>query len=457
MLSAITFILMISFLIVAHEFGHYLAARKSGVKVEKFAIGFGPAVFTIKGKETNFSICVFPLGGYVKMAGDTREEKTGRSDEFLSKPAGVKALIVFAGPFFNYIFAFILFWVIAFVGMDYNHIDPVIGGVTPDYPAQEAGIQKGDKILAVNGRSVKEWTELQDIVRKSKNKVSLKIDRQGSQFVKEVSLKDGEDTDLLGKPKTVKMIGAHPYQNTKIGYVADDYPAKKAGLKEGDEILSVNGIAVDQWREMTEIIWDSKDKVSLEVNRQGEVFSLDVAVKEEEVKDKDSKVVKRSFIGIVPTDDIRTKKYNIFEAFLVGAKQLFELTSLIVVGFVALFTGALPFKDAVAGPLGIYGYTSVAVKAGIVAVLHLMAALNISLAIINLFPFPILDGGHLMIFLVEKIRRKQLELKIEETLNRIGLVVLGLFFAFVLFNDVRKIVERVIDKQAQTIESAQEN
>ncbi len=169
-MSVLAIIIIFSILIVAHEFGHFLAARISGVKVEQFAIGFGPVLFKIKGRETIFLVCLFPLGGYVKLAGDTRSESKGEVFEFLSKAPGVKMRIVFAGPLFNYLLAFFLFWgSYTFLGFP-SHL-PVIGQVLEGYPAYSAGLQAGDKVLEVNSRKVDNWRQMSESISQSKDKV----------------------------------------------------------------------------------------------------------------------------------------------------------------------------------------------------------------------------------------------------------------------------------------------
>ena len=337
-------IIIFSVLIVVHEFGHFIAARRAGVKVEQFAIGFGKPLLKINGKETQFLICLIPLGGYVKMAGDTRSECKGRDFEFLSKPVGVKMKIVFAGPLFNYLLALVLFVIIAAIGF--------------------------------------------------------------------------------------------PYPAAVVGDVLDGYPAKAAGLMSKDKVLEVNNIAVENWPEMAKLIYESEKEVLLKVKRDGEVISLNIPLREKEITDDFGKRKKVSIMGITASSEINVVKYSFPQSLLKGAEALFNLTFLIIKGFIFIIIGVIPFKEAMAGPVGIYYITSEAAKIGIVAVLHLMAALSVSLAIINLFPMPILDGGHLLIFTIEKIRRKMLSEKTEDILTRFGFGVLVFLIVFVLYNDI---------------------
>ncbi|MDP2923038.1 MAG: RIP metalloprotease RseP [Candidatus Omnitrophota bacterium] len=354
MLNFLTFVIILSILIIVHEFGHFIVARRSGVKVERFSIGFGPILFKRKGKETDFLICLFPLGGYVKMAGDSRPDFHGLGYEFLAKPVKTKIKIVFAGPLFNYIFAFVLFWCIAVIGFPYA--EPVVGKLKDGYPAEVAGVQENDRILSVNDKNVEYWTDMTKLIRKSKEKVSLRIERNGKII-------------LLSVPLT----------NTELG---DEFGRKK--------MVSV--------------------------------------------------------IGIEPSFSVKIVKYGFFRGFLKAIDELFSLTFMIIQGFILMILGVLPVKEAVAGPLGIYYITSEAMKVGIVAILHLMAVLNVSLAIINLVPLPLFDGGHIFIFLLEKIRKRPISDESEERLTRLGYVIIIVLVLFVFYNDVLKFGSKIWGK-----------
>ncbi|MFA5008323.1 MAG: RIP metalloprotease RseP [Candidatus Omnitrophota bacterium] len=435
-MNFLIFVIILSILIVAHEFGHYLAAKRNKVKVEKFAIGFGPVLFTKKGKQTDFVICLFPLGGYVKLAGDSRLELKGTDYEFLSKPAWAKIKIVFAGPLFNYVFAFMLFWSIAMLGMTYRHIDPVIGIITTDSPAQKAGIVKGDKIIAISGKSVKVWSEIEDKIFNSKTKVELKVERGGKVIAFTVPTTQSEIFDEFGAKKKVYTIGISPYMSTVVGKLIEGYPARKAGILEGDKIVAVNEKPVDQWEEMTDIIHNSKSPVVLEIERNNKKFSVTVPCEQKEIVDESGKKKNISLVGIYPFVKTEVIKYNFFEAFFKGAEELYRISSITIRGFGAMILGILPLRDAVTGPLGIYKITADTAKLGLLPLINLMAVLSVSLAIVNLIPLPLFDGGHILTFIVEKIRKKPLSEKTDEVLTRIGFAIIGLIVLFVFYNDI---------------------
>jgi len=352
-MSILLVIIIFSILVVAHEFGHFIAARQAGVKVERFAIGFGPALLKIRRKETDFLICLFPLGGYVKMAGDTKTEHTGLPYEFLSKSPGVKMRIVFAGPLFNYILALVIFWIIAVLGF--------------------------------------------------------------------------------------------PYQDTIVGKVLDGYPAQAAGIKEKDKIIKINGVRVEDWQEMAELIRKAEGAVKLTILRNGVTMMVDIPLEKKEIVDNFGIKRRASVIGIVASSEVKFVKYSLPQAFFKGFEKVFSSTLLILKGLVFIFSGALPFKEAVSGPIGIYYITSETVKVGLSATLLLMAGLNVTLATINLFPMPVLDGGHILFFFIERLRKKPLEERIEDFLTRIGIVLISLLVIFVFYNDIKRFGPRILD------------
>ncbi|MFA5337240.1 MAG: RIP metalloprotease RseP [Candidatus Omnitrophota bacterium] len=435
-MNFLIFIIILSILVVAHEFGHFLAARMNKVKVEKFAIGFGPALFTRKGKQTDFVVCLFPLGGYVKLAGDNRYELKGADYEFLSKPVSAKIKIVFAGPLFNFCFAFILFWLIAMFGMTYRQIDPVIGSVKANSPAQSAGIIKGDEIVAISGKPIKAWDEVDKKIYNSKNAVELKVKRGDRIIVFDVPTVQDEILDEFGAKKKVYTIGISAYVPATIGKLIENYPAQKAGIQEKDKVISVNGKMVEQWEEMTDIIYNSKGQVILEIERNGKEFSFTVPCEQKEIIDENGNKKIISLIGVYPFVKTAVVKYNFFEAFIKGWEELYRISSITIRGFGAMILGTLPLKDAVTGPLGIYKITADTAKLGLLPLINFMAILSVSLAIVNLLPLPLFDGGHILTFLVERIRRKPLSEKADNMLTRIGFVLIGLIVVFVFYNDI---------------------
>ncbi|MCM8823830.1 MAG: RIP metalloprotease RseP [Candidatus Omnitrophica bacterium] len=347
LIDIIIFILVLSGLIIVHEFGHFITARLNHIRVDEFAIGFGKPIFRKKFKETFFLICMIPLGGYVKLAGDDRYRFKGGNDEFLSKPAGIRARVVIAGPLFNYLFSFIIFWFIFIIGMPY--LDNVIGGVMDNSPAQRIGLKAGDRVLEVNGRKVNTWTDIQGFIRKSKDDIELIILRGDERLNFKIKPEYKEIKDIFGREKSLPIIG----------------------IKSSMEIKEV--------------------------------------------------------------------KENFFVAFIKAFNRTVELTIFIFQGLYYTIVGVIPFKESLAGPITIFKLTSSTAKEGVVALLHLVGVIGISLSIVNLFPIPVLDGGYLPLLFLEKIRKKPLSEKAEYILTRLGMVLIGVLVILAFYSDILRI------------------
>ncbi len=219
MLSLIYFLIVLSILILVHEFGHFIVAKRCGVRVEKFSFGFGPKLFSIKRKDTEYLISLVPLGGYVKMAGDEPGEKLEHKPwEFLSRPVSVRFRIIFAGPLLNYVLAFLIFSVIFMFGSP--TLTTEVGSILKDYPAEKAGLAIGDKIVAVDGKAVKHWEDMTGIIHKHvEGPMRLSVERKGKGFELDVTPKVRETKDLFGKTEKIALIGVAPSQRIeKVKY-----------------------------------------------------------------------------------------------------------------------------------------------------------------------------------------------------------------------------------------------
>lgn len=356
MLATVIFILILSLLIIVHEFGHFIAARKNGVRVEQFSLGFGPQVFKKKKGDTEYSISLIPLGGYVKLAGDNQAEYKGAPDEYLSKLPGRRFQIIFFGPFLNYILGFLFFWSIFFIG--YPTLTTKVGGLIDGYGAKDAGLKVADKIIAVDGRKVDVWEDLQRQIQERK----------------------------------------------------------------------------------------SKEQVRLTVLRDNRELTLDVPIKDKVVDDQLGQKRALGIIGISPFDEITEVKHGFFESAYLGFQKTVNLTMMTYQGLWMLAAGKMSMRDSMTGPLGIFFITSKAAKLGFIAVMHLIAILSVSLAIFNLLPLPILDGGHLFLLGLEKIRKKPLGIKAEEIVNNLGFTLIIALALFVTYNDIVRIYGDKISK-----------
>jgi regulator of sigma E protease len=340
------FISILSFLIIVHEFGHLIMARRFGVKVERFSLGFGYRLLRFRKKDTEYTVSCIPLGGYVKLAGDNLQDFKGLPYEYLSKSVSERAKIVVSGPLLNYLLSFFFFWLVFFLG--FPSFSTKVGEVIKGFPAEKAGILVNDIILKVDGKEVRNFSELQEAIYKKEGAVYLTILRGNEQIVLVSEIQRKEIQDLFGKKRTVGLI------------------------------------------------------------------------------------------GIRPKDELIFLRYGFFKSFYLATNSLFKYTFITVRTIWAILTRSLSIRESITGPLGIFYITTRATRFGIKAILHLMAVLNLSLAIFNLFPFPVLDGGHLLFLGIEKIRKRRVSLRTEEMINRIGLSLIVFLAILVFYNDLIK-------------------
>lgn len=341
-------LIILGVLILIHELGHFVACRLTGVRVEKFSIGFGPEIFHLQGRETRYVLSLLPFGGYVKPAGETVSEVADagpRPGDYLAASVLRRLFIVTAGVVMNYLLSYVLFVTI---------------------------------------------------------------------FV-------------MGRPVPLAQIGG----------LVEGYPAEVSGLRKGDRILSVNGVSVTSWEELTRNLSEIQEtEVALEVERAKELKSFRVPVRVEPMRDIFGKTHEVPRIGILP--DIETQQIvtlplavSLKEALLTEL----ELTAMTYKALYYLATGRLSLKT-IAGPIGIASMTGTATKMGAVYVLHLTAVLGISLAVVNLLPIPALDGGHFLFLLIEAVRGKGVSLEFQERVTQIGFALLMVLMVFVIYNDL---------------------
>jgi regulator of sigma E protease len=431
MTTLISFIIVLGILIFIHELGHFAVAKACGVGVEKFSLGFGPKLVGIKRGETEYRISVLPLGGYVKMVGEAPGEEVSselRMKSFTHKPVWKRAAIVAAGPAMNLILAIVLLPVIFMIGIQlpaYLERPAEVGYVVPDEPAQKAGIKAGDTVVSVDGKDVKDWEDLltQLAMNPSKN-VELVVQR------------DGESVQTSITPDTSKETGAgyggmYPPMKPVIGDVASGYPAKEAGLKAGDLILSIDGVKINHWAELENVIHKNGGKKKLQVLRDGKELSFEVVPKYNE----DAKV---HLIGISRQDELVSRQYGFGESITKGVSSGIEMTGKLFVVIKGLVFGEYSLKT-LGGPIMIAQVAGKAAESGIADLLSLVAFLSLQLGIINLFPIPVLDGGHIVFFGLEAIKGKPLSEKFMTIAQQVGIALLIGLMVLVTWNDLARI------------------
>jgi len=356
-ISIISVIILLGVLIFFHEFGHYLAARMSGVGVTKFSLGFGPKIIGKKIGMTEYVLSLIPLGGYVKLVGESETEKLSPEEEkisFSKQPVLKRIFIVFAGPLFNFLLAIIIFSAVYLYGVP--ALSSVVGDVQRESAAYEAGIKKGDKILSIDGKNIEYWDDIRQVIAQS----------QGQQ-VKIIIERDKQKNELFIQPKLSKT------QNI-LGEEVDAY-----------------------------------------------------------------------LIGISPSDNFTIEKRNVWEATIIGLQKTWQFSKLTVVVIVKMIKGQVSPKN-LGGPIFIAQAAGTVAKEGVIPFLFLMALLSVNLAIINLFPIPILDGGHIMFYLIELVRGKPMSLKWQGIFQQIGFVFLILLMIFVVMIDIDRMNLDFINK-----------
>lgn len=413
-----------------HELGHFIMAKRVGVKVEKFSLGFGPKLLGINYGGTEYLISAIPLGGYVKMKGeDTNEEPTGDIDEFCSRPLGDRAKVVFFGPFLNFLLAFFFFVIVFMIGIPTLDLNNKVGLVKKDTLAYKEGIQRDDVIIKVNNHKVKKWEEIEKTFLEGilSGKIVLEIERE-NKIIKKVLTISKEDQN--------KPLGIYPYISPIIGKIQKDYPAAKAGLREGDEVIKINNKKVGCWNEISEIIHNSKEKsLNILIKRGKKEIVVNVTPIFKEISSQEG-MVKVGIIGISP--QTKTQKFELLGSINKAFAQL--ILSIQYVFFVLwkLISGGISLKY-LAGPLGIAQMAGQQAQSGLLSLMFFVAFLSVNLGVLNLLPIPVLDGGYLLFYAIEKLRGKAISIRAQEIASQVGLSVLVVLILFATFNDILRV------------------
>ncbi len=444
----IYFAITIGILVFIHEFGHFAAAKLSGMRADVFAIGFGKRLFGWNRKtgftfgelpkdfdgegHTDYRLSLLPLGGYVKIAGMVDEsmdtsfaETEPKPYEFRAKPVWAKIFVITAGVLMNLLLAWLIFW-----GANFFQGKPItptttIAFVEDGSPAAQSGFESGDKILSINGKSINNWEDLraQIFINTLGENLNVKLERNGNVenlLVDRKLIPDDESTALYLIPQGVKP---------GIGDVLKDSPAEKSGLKPGDILLSLNGTPLHSSKQATELISANAGKeIQLIVRREKEELNISVTPGE------DAKI--GVAIGPVFMGETQMRTYGAFESVYYGWKDIEKMTALTFSMIGKVFTGDVEFKKAFGGPIKIAQIAAKSADSGMANFLYFLALLSLSLAILNIMPFPVLDGGHLVMIIVEAVIKREIPIKIKMAIQNTGLVLLLLLMAFIIYNDI---------------------
>jgi regulator of sigma E protease len=423
----------LGFMVFAHEWGHFVAAKLCGVRVYVFSLGFGPRLFGVKRGDTDYRFSALPLGGYVRMAGDNPlEERTHAEYEFLSRPRWQRVIIAVAGPTMNIVLAFLIYWGIIWVVGLPSSVDlrqPAQVVAVPQNSAAN-GVRVGDRILKVNGVTTPSWNEVFSAVKRAQpgDSLSLVVLRDGTQLTWSMPVPP--------KPDIFKVTG-YPLVPAIADEVGMGFPAEKAGLKAGDAFISIDGKPVVTWWQLVDKVHNSNGQtIHFVVRRDGKDVPL--AITPTRGADLEGRQVWQ--IGVLPRENDDYERQGFLEAAVNGGAVTLSRASQLLDVLVGLFSGSVSIRE-LAGPVGIVRLSGQAAKRGPMTFFELMAFLSLNLGLLNLLPIPILDGGHVLMLAIEGTMRRDLSIAFKERFVQVGLVFLLGIFAFVMYSDILKVVQ----------------
>jgi regulator of sigma E protease len=436
-ITLLAFAFVLGVLVFVHELGHFLAAKRVGIKVLKFQLGFNPTVVSFRRGDTEYGIGALPLGGYVKMAGENPDEpRSGRSDEFLSKSKWERFQVLIMGPAMNLLLAVVLLAVVLYRGAEVPAFDdqpPVVGAIAAGSPAEKADIRPGDLITSVADREVTTWEELFiGVGTRANREIPIGLIRDGAKVVVKVTpLSSTESRFEIGD------IGVMPNVHPSIRAVNHGEPAEGAGLKAGDVVLAVNGetiifsaqlkAAIEKHPDQPITIWIQRDGVQQTVTatpaKRGDI----------------------GLLGIQIADATKSIKPGAIQAIGMSLDRNVQNAGLIFRTVWDLITRETSPKQLM-GPVAIAQLSGESAQLGWIALFSLMASISLNLGLLNLLPIPVLDGGHIFIMALEGVARRDFSIRVKEKMLLAGFVVLMMLMVTVIYNDLTRIswIERLM-------------
>jgi regulator of sigma E protease len=433
--TLLAFAFVLGVLVFVHELGHFLAAKRVGIRVLKFQLGFNPTIVSFRYGDTEYGIGALPLGGYVKMAGESpEEERTGRSDEFLSKTKWQRFQVLIMGPVMNLITAVLLTALVLYQGAEvpsYEDQAPVVGAVAEGSPAAKGDIRPGDRILAVADHPVDTWEQFAiAIATRPDRDVTLSLLRDGQALTRKVvPVPEGR----FG----IGHIGVLPNVHPHLTAITPNEPAERAGLKPGDVVIAVDGQAITfNFQLRDAIAKHAGQPMTLTIVRGG--VRQDVTV-------TPAKYAGLGRLGVNISDDTRSYKPGAVEALRMGVQRNVQGAGLIFQTLWGLFTRETSPKQLM-GPVAIAQLSGESAQLGWIALVSLMASLSLNLGLLNLMPIPILDGGHIFIMALEGLARRDFSIRVKEKMLLAGFVLILMLMVTVIYNDLTRIswIERLM-------------
>ncbi|HET7694876.1 MAG TPA: RIP metalloprotease RseP [Vicinamibacterales bacterium] len=445
-MTILAFLFVLGVLIFVHELGHFLMARRIGVRVLTFSLGFGPKLVNFKRGGTEYCISAIPLGGYVKMAGENPEDsRTGAQDEFLSKGKWQRFQVLVMGPVMNLLLAIVVMALVYYQGAQVPQFEQqpvVIGTFTADSVAARAGLKPGDRIVSVDGDPVDTWEKFgMAIVSKAKRSVTIGYVRDG---------RAGEVIVVPTAQGKYEMgdIGVHPQIHPEFDEIVPNQPAAQAGVQKGDVVLALDNEVPVSYDQLIETLRSSPGKTLVLQIKRGETVQtvnltpqhLGTTLMVNGVETPIATVGAK----ILPWET-RTVNPGIAEAFKLSLQKNWEWTRLIVETLGGLFTRETSVKQLM-GPVAIADLSGAAAQAGWISLFSLMAMISLNLGLLNLMPIPVLDGGHIFILALEGLARRDFSMRVKEKMLLAGFVLLLMLMVTVIYNDLMRIqwIEKLV-------------
>lgn len=441
-------IIVLGPLIAIHEFGHFWVARRLGVKVLTFSIGFGPALLKWQAKDgVEYRLAAIPLGGYVRMA-DEREGEVPPEDvpkAFNRQPVWARMAIVAAGPLINLFFAIFLFWILFLQSGE--TLKTVVGTLKPNAPAMMAGLQVGDQIMAVDGKKTTDWEAVSYAL----------VDRAGETGTVNMSVQSPNATQprqiviaitqyLNNNQDPLSALGFTPYQpllKPVIGEVSANGAAATQGLKAGDKVVMANNQVINTWQDLVEIVRTHPDTAfAAQVERDNKLVNLTLTprMERDEFGNKEGKLG----IGLqqqeikIPPQYIQQRQYDVWTALVKACQKTYSLISMTLSSLGKMIMGLIGL-DNLSGPITIAKVAGHSAEIGWQATLGFMALLSVSLGVLNLLPIPVLDGGHLVYYAIEGVMGRPVSEQIQQVGLKVGIAMMGSLMLLAIFNDLSRL------------------
>ena len=429
MTTILSFVFVLGVLIFVHELGHFLMARRIGVRVLTFSLGFGPKLLSFRRGDTEYCISAIPLGGYVKMAGETAEDtRTGAPDEFMSKTKWERFQVLVMGPVMNLALAVILLAIVIYQGSpvpDFQLRPAVIGTVNENSVAERAGLRPGDRVVSVNDSEVSNWERFTAALGpRAKREVELTIVRDGrTEKIRIVP-------EPFGKYE-VGVIGVLPFAHPQVEAVTPGAPAEQAGLQPGDVIVAVGSEREPQYERLLKLIRSSEGRaLPFEVTRDGARRTVTITPR---IIDDAARIG-----ADLSPYEYRTVRPSAVEAVKLSVQRNWETARQILQTLGGLVMGDIPVKQLM-GPVAIADQSRIAASLGWLALLNLMAMISLNLGLLNLLPIPVLDGGHILILALEGLSRRDFSIAVKQRMLLAGFALLVVLMATVIYNDLTRI------------------